>query len=217
MSLVSIVFGRNFISAVSDGRGSNDNNIVSENVQKICKVNSKTIIAFTGAFTVMERNGQQYYLYEDIIALAEEFFRNNTVKNAMKQISDYIKENWSSEKFGNFQIAIVSLVENGNRDTLSLHTNNNPKDKYEIDKIKADKQISNVILTYQIGDKAKKMNVTFIANLEKSIANLEKSTLSDLSNVIEASQNEQVKLNHRVSTYDDSVNNNVYRLVLKRN
>lgn len=210
MSLVSIVYGRNFISAVSDGRGSSNNNIVDENIQKIREIDSRTIIAFTGAFAPMERNGQQYYLYEDIIRLAKECLINNTVKNAMKQFSNHIKENFPNEEFGNFQVTIVSLVENGNRDTLRLSTNNNPENKYSIDKIKADDQIRNVIMTHQIGDKAKEINDTLVGNLKKSM-------LPDSSNAIEVSQNEQVKLNHQVSTYDDSVNDNVYRLVLKRN
>ncbi|MCT3057286.1 hypothetical protein [Leuconostoc citreum] len=210
MSLVSIVYGKNFISAVSDGRGSSDNKIVDENIQKIREINSRTIIAFTGAFVAVEGNGQQFYLYEDIIGLAEKCFRNNTVKNAMKLFSTYIKEKRSSEEFGNFQITIVSLVENGNHDTLRLSTDNNPKNKYAIDKIKADDHIGNVIMTHQIGDKAEEINATFVENLQKSI-------FSDLSNAIQVYQDEQVKLNHQVSTYDDSVNENVYKLVLKRN
>lgn len=75
MSLVSIVYGRNFISAVSDGLGKNGIDIVDENVQKICKINSRTIIGFAGEFIAVEKDGQQHYLYEDIIALAEECFR----------------------------------------------------------------------------------------------------------------------------------------------
>lgn len=210
MSLVSIVYGRNFISAVSDGRGTDGNTIVDEDIQKIYKINSRTIIAFTGSFAPMEEKGQQHYLYEDIIELAVECFRNNTVKNAMKKFSSCIKENWPGEKFGSFQVAIVSLVENGNRDTLRLSTNNNPKEKYEMHKIKTDDQMSNIILTHQIGDQAKKISAVLVEKLQKSI-------LPDLSNAIEASQSEQVKLNHWVSTYDVSVNNNVYSLVLKRN
>ncbi|MDV8935937.1 hypothetical protein [Leuconostoc sp.] len=210
MSLVSIVFGRNFISAVSDGRGSSDNKIIDENVKKIRKINSRTLIAFTGAFAIIERNGRQHYLYEDIIELAVVCFKKNRVKKAMKLFDTYIKEHWPIDDFGSFQVVIVSLVENDNCDTLWLTTNNNPKEKSYIHKIKSDKPLGHVILTHQADDKAKGISATFIENLEKSI-------LPDLSNVVEVSQNEQVKLNHQVSIYDDSVNDNVYKIVLQRN
>lgn len=210
MSLVSIVFGRNFISAVSDGRGSSDNKIIDENVKKIRKINSRTLIAFTGAFATIERNGRQHYLYEDIIELAVVCFKKNRVKKAMKLFDTYIKEHWPIDDFGSFQVVIVSLVENDNCDTLWLTTNNNPKEKSYIHKIKSDKPLGHVILTHQADDKAKGISATFIENLEKSI-------LPDLSNVVEVSQNEQVKLNHQVSIYDDSVNDNVYKIVLQRN
>lgn len=128
----------------------------------------------------------------------------------MKQFSNYIKEKWPSKLLGNFQITIVSLVENGNRDTLMLHTNNNPENKYNIGKIKSDDQMCDVILTHQSYEKAQEIEENLIKNVQKSI-------LPDLSNAVEVSQNEQVKLNHWVSTYDDSVNKNVYKLFLKRN
>ena len=210
MSLVSIVFGRNFISAVSDGRGSSDNKIIDENVKKIRKINSRTLIAFTGAFATIERNGQQHYLYEDIIDLAVVCFNKNRVKNAMKLFDAYIKEHWPIDDFGSFQVVIVSLVENDNCDTLRLTTNNNPKEECHIHKIQSDKPLGHAILTHQADDKAKEISATFIENLEKSI-------LPDLSNVVEVSQNEQIKLNHQVSIYDDSVNDNVYKIVLQRN
>lgn len=210
MSLVSIVFGRNFISAVSDGRGSSDNKIIDENVKKIRKINSRTLIAFTGAFATIERNGQQHYLYEDIIDLAVVCFNKNRVKNAMKLFDANIKERWPIDDFGSFQVVIVSLVENDNCDTLRLTTNNNPKEECHINKIQSDKPLGHAILTHQSDDKAKEISATFIENLEKSI-------LPDLSNVVEVSQNEQIKLNHQVSIYDDSVNDNVYKIVLQRN
>lgn len=183
MSLVSMVFGSNFVSVVSDGLATDgEGNVVSNNFEKFKVYNDKFIMTISGSSGVFD------HIFEDVEKALQHFDADyvmkkvaNEISNADMTISPYMT------------VMMLNLSENGFYGIFQ----------------KSGEPVSNVVKPYEghciywisapIGS-----NSQFVDNQFKKYLNQADST--DLKSIRKA----QIKLNNYIAAqYPDSVNRNI--------